>query len=155
MSLIIKIAKYIAIVLVGFISLLLLFLMITLSFGGFKSFSINGDYEYSIGQGYYISRCNTFHINLTRKNGEIPYFNEEIGIGPLYEYAFDDKYVYGRHYGQKKRNLFAGDEFKESDISKIFVVKLPINYKKTTEKGYELIDPQGEYLKILEWKQIP
>ena len=85
----------------------------------------------------------------------MPYFNEDIGIGPLYEYAFDDNYVYGRHYGQWKRNLFAGDDFKESDISKVYVLRMPLDYKKAQGKEYEFIDDQSEIIKKLEWNQIP
>jgi len=143
--------KICAVVLGGMLVLTVLLLYVS----GFTTFALNGDYTRAIGDGWSISRCNSFHINLIRAHGTMPYFNETMGIGPLYAYAKDERFIYGRHYGAALRNHFPGDTLQEADPTKTVVIRMPLQVKRDDPIPCETIPPEDPSLKTLVWEPVP
>ena len=110
----------------------------------------NGDYEYKISNQWSIFRNNSFDIMIGKSNRLLPYTPEKMKIGPLFEYSLNGDTIFGKHYGQKKRNLFKNDELLESD-SKIIVV-VEIN---TINESVKIINDLTILPRNLKWIPIP
>jgi len=79
------------------------------------------DYRKEIAPGWVIVRSNLYDKVITNDGGPYLYSTTE-KLGPLYQYAFRNYFIYAKHYGGKKRNAFEGDTYIDIDRSKTFYI---------------------------------